>query len=273
MVRLFLSVFVLLIATAIAQVTSPGSAPGAPSSSSTPDAPQPQTAPPASTSAPPAGPGVPAGTARGSGQKPAPTLITLDEAITLALANSPTLQAARTTVPQSQAQEITARMRPNPVLSWDALFIPIFSPGNFSESFVNNIQQFDIGVGYLIERGHKRQARLQAARDETAVTRSQLLDTQRALMFNVAQQFITVQLAESNLSLAQDALNSFQQTVNIGQERYRAGDISEADFLKIKLQLLQFQTDVSSARVAKLQGLAGLRQLLGYNAVPENYDV
>src|SRR5579872_2347269 len=273
MVRLFLSVFVLLTATAIAQVTSAGSAPGAPSSSSTPDAPQPQTAPPASTSAPPAGPGVPAGTARGSGQKPAPTLITLDEAITLALANSPTLQAARTTVPQSQAQEITARMRPNPVLSWDALFIPIFSPGDFSESFVNNVQQFDIGVGYLIERGHKRQARLQAARDATAVTQSQLYDAERTLTLNVAQQFVNALLAKSNFEFAQQDLASFQETVNISQERYKAGDISEGDLLKIKLQLLQFQTDLASARIARAQALGTLRQLIGFQAVPGNYDV
>jgi outer membrane protein, heavy metal efflux system len=80
-------------------------------------------------------------------------------------------------------------------------------------------------------------------------------------------------LADSNLNFALQDLDSFRQTVNIGQERYKVGDISEADFLKIKLQLLQFQTDVSSARVAKVQALASLRQLLGYTAVPENYDV
>jgi len=273
MVRLFLSVFVLLTATAIAQVTSPGRAPGAPSSSSTPDAPQPQTVPPGSTSAPP-GAGTPPETAtRPSGQQPAPKLITLDEAITLALANSPTLQAARTTVPQSQAQEITARMRPNPVLSWDALFIPIFSPGNFSESFVNNVQQFDIGVGYLIERGHKRQARLQAARDATAVTQSQLYDAERTVTLNVAQQFVNALLAKSNFEFAQQDLASFQETVNISQERYKAGDISEGDLLKIKLQLLQFQTDVASARIARAQALGTLRQLIGFQAVPGNYDV
>jgi cobalt-zinc-cadmium efflux system outer membrane protein len=39
------------------------------------------------------------------------------------------------------------------------------------------------------------------------------------------------------------------------------------------LQLLQFQTDVSSAQLALIQALANLRQLLGYDAVPENYDV
>ena len=68
-------------------------------------------------------------------------------------------------------------------------------------------------------------------------------------------------------------LTDFQQTVNISQAQYKAGYISEADFLKIKLQLLQFQTDVSSARLAKVQALIGLRELLGYDAVPADYDV
>jgi cobalt-zinc-cadmium efflux system outer membrane protein len=53
----------------------------------------------------------------------------------------------------------------------------------------------------------------------------------------------------------------------------KAGFIGEGDYLKIKLQLLQFQTDVSSARLAKTQALVALRESLGYNAVPANYDV
>jgi outer membrane protein, heavy metal efflux system len=105
------------------------------------------------------------------------------------------------------------------------------------------------------------------------VTKFSVTDTERTLIFNVAQQFINAQLANSNLSFAQQALNSFQQTVDISAERYRAGDISEGDFLKIKLQLLQFQADVASARIAKVQALAGLRQLLGYEAVPDQFDV
>ena len=52
-----------------------------------------------------------------------------------------------------------------------------------------------------------------------------------------------------------------------------SGYISEGDYLKIKLQLLQFQTDVSSARLARVQALIALRELLGYDAVPADYDV
>jgi cobalt-zinc-cadmium efflux system outer membrane protein len=239
------------------QTTIPLSSSAAGSSQSTPQGGQ--TTPPAAAPTPPR-------------DRPAATQITLQQAIDLALANSPSIKAARTQIQQSQAQEITANFRPNPTLSWDSQFIPIFS-GDFSSETLNNLQQFDIGLGYLFERGHKRQNRLQAARDATAVTAAQIADMERTLVFNVAQQFINVLLANSTLQFAQEDLRSFQDTVTISEQRYKAGDISEGDYLKIKLQLLQFQTDVSSARVAKVQALGSLRQLVGYASLPHDFDV
>lgn len=204
---------------------------------------------------------------------PGVTQVTLDQAIELALANNPNLKATRKQVDQSVAQEITANLRPNPVLSGDSQFLPIFNPSQFTTDTLNALTQFDVGVGYLFERGRKRQNRLQAARDATTVTRLQALDAERTLAFNVAQQFVNALLAKSNLAFATEDLNSFQQTVNISEERYKLGDISESDFLKIKLQLLQFQTDVAQARVAKAQALINLRQLTGNDSVPRGYDV
>ncbi len=202
-----------------------------------------------------------------------PTLITLDQAIDLALAHNHSLKATRTFILQNQAQEITANLRPNPTLNFDSQFLPIFSPSNFSSDNLSEVQQFDAGIGYLFERGRKRQHRLQAARDQTAVTRAQVSDAERTLTFNVAQQFVGVLLAESTLRFAQLDLKSFEDTVDIAQAQYKSGYISEGDYLKIKLQLLQFQTDVSSARLARVQALVALRELLGYDAVPANYDV
>ena len=202
-----------------------------------------------------------------------PVKITLDDAIQMALRHNHNLLAARTMIQQDQDAEITANLRPNPVLIGDAQFIPIFQPDQFSSTYLDNSAQFDLGIGYLFERGKKRQHRLQAAKDQTAVTRSQVTDNERTLTFQVATQFIGVQLAESALDLAQENLKSFQNSVDISQERYRAGDISEDDLLKIKLQLLQFQTDESQAELAKVQALSDLRQLLGYESVSSDYDV
>lgn len=201
------------------------------------------------------------------------TRITLDQAIDLALAHNHSLLATRTTILQNQDQEITANLRPNPTLGFDSQFVPIFSPHNFSNDYLDQLQQFDIGIGYLFERGHKRPRRLQAAQDATAVTRAQVTDAERTLAFNVGQQFISVLLAESTLQFALDDLKGFQQTVDISELQLKSGYIGEGDYLKIKLQLLQFQTDVSSARLAKVQALVGLRQFLGYSAVPADFDV
>lgn len=206
-------------------------------------------------------------------QTAGPVKITLDDAIQLALQHNHTLLAARTTILQSQAEETTANLRPNPVLSADTNYIPIFQPNAFTSTYIDDSAEFDLDLTYLIERGKKRQHRLQAARDQTAVTRSQVADNERTLTFQTATQFVNVQLAESTLDLAREDLKSFQNTVEISNERYKAGDISEDDFLKIKLQLLQFQTDVAQAQLTKVQALSDLRNLLGHESVPADYDV
>jgi len=210
---------------------------------------------------------------RGEAAGQSTTLISLDQAIDLALAHNHALKASRTLILQNQAQEITANLRPNPTLGADTQFIPFFSPQYFSGDNVDVTQQFDIGISYLFERGKKRQHRLQAARDATAVTRAQVADSERTLAFSVGQQFVSVLLAESTLQFALEDLKGFQQTVDISEAQFKAGFIGEGDYLKIKLQLLQFQTDVSSARLAKVQALTGLRQFFGFDAVPADYDV
>lgn len=199
--------------------------------------------------------------------------ITLDDAIKLALAHNHTLQAARTVIEQNHAEEMTANLRPNPVLSGDSQFLPIFNPSDFNSDYLSNTAQFDLGLSYLFERGRKRQHRLAAAKDVTAVSRAEVADNERTLGFSVASGFINVELAESTLALAEQDLASFRDTVGISEARYKAGDIGEGDLLKIRLQLLQFQTDVSAAKLARVQGLSDLRQLIGYESVPSDYDI
>jgi cobalt-zinc-cadmium efflux system outer membrane protein len=206
-------------------------------------------------------------------QKPGAKTVSLDDAIQMALQHNHNLLAARTTIDQSKAEETTANLRPNPVLMGDAQFLPIFQPDQFSADYIDNTAQFDLGVSYLFERGKKRQHRLQAAKDQTAVTRSQVADNERSLSFNVASLFVNVELAESTLELATEDLKSFQNTVDIGEARYKAGDIGLDDLLKLKLQMLQFQTDVSAAQLSRVQGLSDLRQLLGYESIDADYDV
>src|SRR5665213_94013 len=231
---------------------------------------QPQACPPAAP--PPPVPPTPTLQQRPP-QPPPAAHVTLDRAIELALQHNHTLLAARTTIDQNRAQETTAYLRPNPMLDWDAQFLPFFSPQVFSADYLKENAQFDVGIGYLIERGKKRQRRLDAARDQTAVTTATVADNERTVSSNVAQQFINALLAKANLELARTDLDSYQQSLQISQARYQGGAMSEGDLLKIQLQMLQFQMDLSAAQLADVQALFALRQLLGFESVPENYDV
>jgi len=211
-----------------------------------------------------------------------PVRITLDEAIQMALQHNHNMIAARTAIEQSIDMEVTANLRPNPTLFVDWEYLPLGSPAKQNpdvysgvplHDYLNNNTEGDIGLSYLIERGHKRQARYQAAKDITAQTRSLVADNERGLTYQVSSLFVNVQLAESTIDLAQQDLKSFQQTVDISNFQFKSGGISEDDNLKIQLQMLQFESDLESAQLAREQGLSDLRQLLGYESVSADYDV
>src|ERR1700693_3256390 len=63
-----------------------------------------------------------------------PVRISLDEAIQLALQHNHTLLAARTMILQSQAEETTANLRPNPTLLGDAEYL---SPSHPTTDYLN----------------------------------------------------------------------------------------------------------------------------------------
>ncbi len=189
---------------------------------------------------------------------PSARAVTLEQALDLAKRNNPSLQASQTLILQNKAQEITANLRPNPVLSLDAQYLPLFEPSLFTDpNYWNDNSQFDAGVGYLFERGKKRQHRLDAAKSATAVTEAQVSDAQRSVLANTAQLFIAALLAKSNLEFAESLLDSYKKTVDISEERQKAGSMSRNDLLKIQLQSLQFESDVNNAQLAQGPG-AGL---------------
>jgi len=207
------------------------------------------------------------------GQTTGPVRITLDDAIQLVLQHNHNLIALRDTIDQSKDMEITAGLKPNPGFVSDWEYLPLFSPSNLNGTYLDQGTEGDLGVSYLIERGGKRRDRLQNAKDNTAVTTSLVGDNERTQTFQVATLFFNVQLAESTLDLANQDLASFEKTVELSELTYKDGGMSKGDFLMIKLQLLQFQTDVAQAIQFKKQSLSDLRNMLGYESVPADYDV
>ena len=198
-----------------------------------------------------------------------PSLITMEDAVRIALQYNQALRAQRLNIDQSKAGEITAGLKPNPTLGNLVDTIPLFSPQNIRLQ----TQIYEETLSYTVERGGKREKRVNVAKDNTDVAAKTVNDNERQLRFQVTQAFINVLLAKSVLLLAQDDLANYSQQLDLNKTRLTAGDLAEADYIKLSLQKLQFDQDVSAAQLSLVQAKANLRQLLGYQSVADNYDV
>jgi cobalt-zinc-cadmium efflux system outer membrane protein len=198
-----------------------------------------------------------------------PDTISMDDAVRIALAYNQNLRAQRLNIDQNRAEEITAALKPNPTFTTLVDTIPVFSP----QIIRYNTQIYSEGLSYTYERGGKRERRLAVAKDNTDVAAKTVTDNERTLRFQVVQAFINVLLAKSTLQFAKEDLANFSQEVDLNRARLTAGDLAEGDFLKISLQKLQFEQDVSNAELTLVQARAGLRQLLGYQSVADDFDV
>jgi len=206
--------------------------------------------------------------------QPVATRVSMADAVRLAVQHNHQLQAERLNVDISKADEITAALKPNPLLTSTNENFPVFAPSQLFtwDNFANN-QNFVESLSYLFERGGKRAKRTQVAQDTTSVAARTAGDAERQLVFQTEQAFINVLLAKSVRDLADQNLKNFADVVNVNRERVRAGDLAEADFLKISLQQLQFEQDVSSAGLALAQARVALRQAVGLDNLADQFEV
>jgi len=183
-----------------------------------------------------------------------PPSFTWDEIRDKFLLTNPTLQAQAQSIESSRASEITAGLRPNP-------------------QFQNDTSSATIGIYQEFEVAGKRPARLESARLGTSIARTDFANARRTLIFHLRQAFVAALLAKSDLDFAQKNLVDYQKAVDLNRLMLQQGTISRGSFLKIELQTLQLQTDLSDATLAWKTAKATLRALVGPSNLPQEFEV
>ncbi|MGC2659747.1 MAG: TolC family protein [Bryobacteraceae bacterium] len=185
-------------------------------------------------------------------------------------ANNPTLLAGQANISEAKAQEITAYLRPNPDLTLGLDQITPLSGSPYRPLW----QSYAYGdISYLHEREHKRELRLEDAKENTKITTETQNDLERNLMFNLRDAFNRVLLAKAVLQTTRDNLAYYDQEIAIGKTRYQAGDIAQVDFERIELQRVQYESDVQNALVSLRTAKIDLIALLGEHTPVEQFDV
>lgn len=186
---------------------------------------------------------------------------------------NPTLRAARIGIEESQAQEVTAYLRPNPdfTATLDQINPFTANPVNKYSPFAEALPL--VSAGYLHERRHKRELRLESSQIGTAIARSQLADQERNLVFNLRNAFVQTLQAKAVRELAKQNLAYYDHELSIGRDRYQAGDIAHVDLDRLELQRVQYESDLQTAEVTVRTNKIQLLQLLADRTPVEQFDV
>ena len=198
-------------------------------------------------------------------------VLTWDQAKAKFEAVNPVLKADAANVDEMKAEEITAFLRPNPqlTLSEDGLQIArhngVWAPLSGA--------QYQPNFSYLHERQHKRELRLESAKEGTEITESQHVDLEINLIFGLRSAFVQTLQAKAVLGLAKADLEYWDKIIDISRARFNAGDIAKIDLARIELQRVQYESEVETATVNLRQQKIQLLMLLDDRTPVDQFDV
>lgn len=198
--------------------------------------------------------------------------LTLDQAVSEALDRNLNLLAEKYNVSVAEARIVTARLRPNPILSIGGDHLDALGTG-FNTENAAGPSEYSVRTDFVLERGGKRQSRIEVAESTRSVAQLQLLNSVRGLVLDVQNAFVEVLLAKSNLELANENLQAFRNIVQLNQKRVKAGDLAEVELLRVELAQLQFENAVRHAELRVSAARSRLRLLLGRTAHGQPLDV
>ena len=197
--------------------------------------------------------------------------LTWDEVKARFEANNPTLSAGAIGVDEAKAEEITAFLRPNPTLTVGADQIDPFPGGPSHGPFAYLLPT--LAVSYLHERQHKRELRLQSAKQATDITISQQDDLDRTLLFALRSAFVGALQAKAVLEVVKANLAYWDKVLDVSRTRFQVGDIAQIDLDRLELQRAQFESDVQTAEVNLRTSKITLLALLNDRTPVDNFDV
>jgi len=193
-------------------------------------------------------------------------------------AANPALKADALGVDEMKAAEITAFQRPNPTASFTMDQLYPFGkhydpnlPGTRNRPLSNALTTGSLS--YLYEREHKRQLRLQSAKEGTQIAGFEHENLERNLLFNLRSAFVDTLQAKAVLELAKADLEYYDKIIQISRDRFHAGDLAQIDLDRVELLRVQYEMEIQTAivnlRTAKIQ----LLQLLNERTPVEQFDV
>lgn len=164
--------------------------------------------------------------------------LSVNDALALFISQNLDVLIAKYGIEYSKGQQITAALFPNPVASIGT--VSSFTQGRTSSNSGAVISQ----VQQLFELAGKRGYRIESAGYGSQSAEASFEDAVRQLGFTVKDTYYKIQLAQRRLVLAEENRDRFSRILDINTIRFKKGYIAEVDLIRIRLQMVDFQSQV-----------------------------
>lgn len=182
--------------------------------------------------------------------------LTLEQALTRAREQAPSVVSARARIEESRARLGAASLLRDPEM--DAAAGRAISGDGPSE-------RVDVGILQHLEIGGRRSARIGVARAEVASATAQADDVLRRAQREVASAFFRGLQAQERLALTTRAEGIAGEILETARRRYEAGDVALLDLNLARAAAARARSETHAARSAQSAALGELRVLLGFS--------
>jgi cobalt-zinc-cadmium efflux system outer membrane protein len=182
--------------------------------------------------------------------------LSVNDALGLFVSQNLDVLIAKYGIEYRRGQEVTARLFPNPLLSVGT--VSSYTQGRT----LSNSGQLFTQVAQLFELAGKRGYRIESAGFGTQSAEAAFEDAVRLLGLTVKDSYYRVQLAQRRLVLAEENRERFSRILDINTIRFKKGYIAEVDLIRIRLQMVDFQSQVIQTLQEAESAKGELRQLL-----------
>ncbi len=197
----------------------------------------------------------------------AQTALTLSQLLQQVRTSSPALRIERLNIPIAQADQVTANLRPNPVLNNQTLFQLSQTPGlpvdQGPGALSRQRRQFWLQATKEFDIFHKRQYRNQFAEANTTLAIRSVAETERGVLFDAANRFLDAWYARIQLALLQRAKANVDTLVQLNKVRLKDLVITSTDLTRTQLLSDQFELQTQTARQDLRNRLNDLRIVAG----------
>lgn len=159
-------------------------------------------------------------------------IITLRDAVALALVNSPKLKAFSLEVRAAEARKLQAGLLPNPEIE-----VEVEEFGGTGERTSFDSAETTIQIGQLIELADKRSKRTHLANLEKELAEMDFKSKRLDVMSEAAGAFIDVLSAQEQLSLSREFVDLAEKAYSTVAERVKAGRDSPIEETKARIAL------------------------------------